>query len=470
MANSNNAYATVRPLQGNVSDWVNQEEGMNLAYRQEQRQIDALDQARRDKAKAKEDQLRQKLLGNVPQNYNTGSSSLNQFQAGIIQKGVNRLGEIYKELKRNDLSDNERIDLELEAQNINNLPENLKVATDNFSKLIADYQKGVDSGVYFRNPDFEKKVLNGFDNYVGALDNGLPVVGFIDRDGDGVMDVMPYENLSQSLGPDNNNTPWNFQKQFDLDKLAVATGEKLGKTETTTDGNFIKRTIKGPDLKSLAAITDNIMTNPDGSLTDVAKSELRKRGLSTTPDNLEKVKQIFKERVLAYTDRSDKTDVDYAGRTGAAKEARISRQEREKASRGGSGKNREYTLNDLGLTANNKATSGDKSEIVGNIYQGNVDIVREAGGAKESFRSFTVDSNGDVVVTVDVPVKVGDDKIVETKKYNSKNNADIVSFFATRFKDPETGQFIKNIPELKTKLKTLGETPLGNTSGAYDDL
>lgn len=469
MANSNNVYRSAEPLRGNVSDWVNDQEGLNMAYRQEQRQIEAIEQAKRDKAKAKEDQLRQKLLGNVPQNYNTGSTSLNQFQAGIIQKGVNRLGEIYKELKRPDLTDDKRIDLELEAQNINNLPENLKVATDNFSKLIGDYQKGVDSGVYFRNPDFEKKVMSGFDNYVGALDNGLPVVGFMDRDGDGVMDVMPYENLAQSFGPDSNNTPWDFQKQFDLDKLAVATGEKLGKTERTTDGNFVKRTIKGPDLKSLATITDNIMTNPDGSLTDVARSELRKRGLSETPENLNKVKQIFKERVLAYTDRSDVTDVDYAGRTGAARENRLASEANAKASGrgGGRGKNT-ASLNDLALTAN--TVEKNSRNRLDNIYQGNVEIEREAGGAKESFRSFAVDNNGNVVVTVDVPVKVGEDKIIETKKYNSKDNADIVAYYATRFQDPDTGEFIQNIAELRNKLKTLGSAPSGKSGGAYDDL
>src|SRR5690606_5287680 len=109
------------------------------------------------------------------------------------------------------LNDDERVKLEIEAHNLNNLPENLKIATDNFSNIIKDYRKGVDDGSYFRNPDFEKKVLSGFNNYVGGLDNGLPTVGFIDRDGDGVMDVMSYDNLQSGIGV------WDFQKQFDLD-------------------------------------------------------------------------------------------------------------------------------------------------------------------------------------------------------------------------------------------------------------
>lgn len=329
MANSDNVYATVQPIQANVSEWVNDQEKMDFAYRDEQRKIAALDETKKAKEQAKKDALRKSVFGDIPKNYDTGSASLNEFQAKIIQKAVNRKGEIYKELSKPNLSDDDRIKLEIENQNLENLPENLQIATKNFSGVIGDYRKGVADGSYFRNPDFESKVLNGFENYVGGLDNGLPVVGFVDRDGDGVMDVLPYESLAQSYGPDNSNLPWQFQKQVDLDKLAVSTGEKLGKVEKTTDGNFIKHTIKGPDLKSLNTLTDNILQNPDGSPTDAALSELKKRGLPANEANLAKVKQIFKDRVLAYADRADNTDVDYAGMNAAQREARQARKENE---------------------------------------------------------------------------------------------------------------------------------------------
>lgn len=330
MANSNSVFGTAQPLQNNVSEWVNDQEQADFAYREEQRKIAALDQSRKDKEQAKKDALRKSVFGDIPKNYDTGSASLNEFQAKIIQKAVNRKGEIYKALSNPNISDDEKIKLEIENQNLDNLPENLQVATKNFSGVIDDYKKGVSTGSYFRNPDFESKVLNGFENYVGGLDNGLPVVGFVDRDGDGVMDVLPYESLAQSYGPENSNVPWNFQKQIDLDKIAVATGEKLGKTEKTTDSNFVKRTIKGPDLNSLDTITNNILQNPDGTPTDAALSELKKRSLANTPENINKVKQIFKERVLAYTDSTDKTDVDYNARTSAYKAAKPSGKEKDK--------------------------------------------------------------------------------------------------------------------------------------------
>lgn len=327
MANSNNVYATAKPLEGTVSDFVKDQEKMDFAYREEQRKIAALDQSRKDKELAKKEALKKTVFGDIPQNYDTGSASLNEFQGKIIQQGINRKGEIYKELQKPGLSDDERIKLEIENKNLDNLPDNLLVATKNFTGVIDDYKKGVQSGSYFRNPDFESKVLNGFENYIGRLDNGLPVVGFVDRDGDGEMDILPYETLAQSYGPDNTNLPWNFQKQVDLDKLAVATGEKLGKVENTTDRNFRSTYTKGPDLNSLNTITDNILQNPDGTPTDAALSELKKRGLKNTPENMNEVKRIFKERVLAYTDSARKEDVDYGAINAAQRERRMAAKE-----------------------------------------------------------------------------------------------------------------------------------------------
>lgn len=449
MANSSNVYNTAEPLKGSVSDWIGNQEQMDFAKRGEQRQIDAIDEARKLKEQARQDKLREKLLGDTPQNYNTGSSSLNLFQAGIIQKGVNRMGEIYSELRKPNLSDDDRTALEIEYANLEKLPENLKVSTDNFSKIIADYNKGVADGTYFRNPDFEKKVLSGFDSYVGGLDNGLPIVGFRDLDGDGQMDVMPYENLQQGIGV------WDFQKQYDLDKLAVATGEKLGSVEGQTDRNFVKRTTKGPDLKALDTITTNILQNTDGTPTEAALSELKKRGLESTPENLNTIKQIFKERVLAYTDRSDKSDFDYNAQRMAAKDA-------QEARKGNGKEDKTYSLNDLNLTANTKRTAGDKSELVSNIYQGNVNIPRKVGKASENFRSFAIDRDGNVIVTVDVEMPNEDSApTITTKQYNSNGDADDVAFFAQRFKDPETGRYIETIGQLKQKLNSRGGSELG---------
>ena len=49
MANAGNAYATVNPIKTNIGDVVQGIEQMDFAYREEQRKIDAIKQAQKDK-------------------------------------------------------------------------------------------------------------------------------------------------------------------------------------------------------------------------------------------------------------------------------------------------------------------------------------------------------------------------------------------------------------------------------------
>ena len=316
MANASNAYATVNPIKTNIGDIVQGIEQNDFAYRQEQRQIDAIEQARKDKEQAKKDKLREKMMGQIPQNYDTGSSSLNEFQAKIIQQGVNRLGEIYKQLNNPNLNEDERIKLEIEAQNIDNLPDNLKIATDNFSKTINDYKKGVSEGAYFQNPDFEKKVLSGFENYFGDLDNGLPIVGFADRNEDGIindLDIVPYDQLQQGIGN------WSFQKQIDLQKIGDSLAKNVGYETVTTDTGVKSVMKKKPNEISILNVATNALKNPDGSYTDTALSEMRKMGIEPNEESFKKVEEKLFGIIKAQLDTEYKENVDSAAQLGWAK-------------------------------------------------------------------------------------------------------------------------------------------------------
>lgn len=327
MANASNAYATIDPIKTNIGDVVQGIEQMDFAYREEQRKIDALNKAKQEKEQAKKDKLREKMMGQIPQNYDTGSSSLNEFQAKIIQQGVNRLGEIYKQLNDPSLNEDERIKLEIEAQNIGNLPDNLKVATDNFTKIIQDYKNGVNSRSYFQNPEFEKLVLNGFENYVGTLENGLPAVGFVDRNNDGTinnLDVVPYDQLQQGIGN------WSFQKQFDLDAMAIDAAKKVGYEDITTDKNFKSVQEKKAKISSVESVATNLLQNPDGSPTEVALSQMKKMGIAPSEQALNQVKDYFMKRVLANTDYIKKENVDYSAQTGRMSENRQAKKDEEK--------------------------------------------------------------------------------------------------------------------------------------------
>lgn len=328
MANSSNVYATAQPLQGNISNWLLSQEEMGMRQQAEKRRQEELDYIKQQKQQEKEDKLRERLLGKIPKNYDTGSSSLNEFQAGIIKEGANRLGEIYLRLKDPNLSEAEKTRLEIEAQNIGNLPENLKLSTDNFTKLIGDYKTGVEGGSMWQNPDFEKKVLNGFENYVGGLDeNGLPIVGFVDKDGDGKMDVMGYENLSQGIGV------WEFQPKLDYDKMIKTTADTLGTVEEGKPlPGYQNRVTKGIPLTVAQDRAKALIQDANGNLTNFAKSTFRQYGIdynNPSPTDIANLEKQVTQDIIMSKDSSDVTKKNYSAAVSAQREARLSKDEKD---------------------------------------------------------------------------------------------------------------------------------------------
>lgn len=158
MANASNAYATVSPINTSIGDTINNVQKMDLAYREEQRKLKEIEDARTEKAQTKQDELKAFIMGKIPKNFDTGSSSLNELNAKAIQKGVDRIGEIYTELNNPNITSEDRVKLELEAQEIGDLPNKLKLATQTFTETINDYQEKKLKGEYFPDLDFEKKV------------------------------------------------------------------------------------------------------------------------------------------------------------------------------------------------------------------------------------------------------------------------------------------------------------------------
>lgn len=463
--NSNNAFATAKPLEGSISDDIQQQEENGFRRRQEQRIEDQIAEQKINREQAKKDALRQKMLGQIPKNYNTGSSSLNEFQAKIIQQGANRLGEIYETLGKENIPESDKIKLQIEAQNIENLPDNLKVATDNFSQLIKDYQTGVETGSFFKNPDFEKLVLNGFENYVGTLDNGLPTVGFIDTNKDGtidIKDVQTYDNLSQGIGT------WNFQKQFDLDKMAVATAKGLKPVDRTTERGYMTTQVKEVPDAEIDKVAQNTLYTQEGTPSESLLSELRKRNLPNTSENQQLIKQYYKDRIKANTDQLYKENFDYAALNSAN---RLNYQKSKD-----SPKEKKSSLGNFSYTSNRK----ENGQIIGNVYQydGNP-IKRKVGRAEEILRSFEIDKNGNLVAVVNVEnpkytpsqlakmisagditqeqaVKLAEESSITTRSYTSKNNNDDVMEFGREFINPKTRKSAKNASEIIKYLKETG--------------
>lgn len=312
--NHTSVYAPSQASGFNIAETIGQQERLSLARKDQQMREQQLEEHRRDKQLARDEKLRERLMKTI-QNYDTGSASLNELQGRMIMQAVNRKGEIYNQLRKGNLSDSERIKLEMENMNLDNLPSNLKVATQNFTKMNQDYMEGVKSGSLFRNLDFEKKVLNGFENYLGGIDeNGFPLVGFKDIDGDGKMDLMPWDNLKDGIGV------WEFQPKMDYDKMITEMSKGLGTVKTKDREGYDIITEKGIPLDVAQSSAQSMMYDSNGYLTNFAKSRLTELGYdhrNPKEETLKGIERDVAERILNSKDRESLRERDTTSEQGA---------------------------------------------------------------------------------------------------------------------------------------------------------
>ncbi|KZE77497.1 hypothetical protein AV926_14070 [Myroides marinus] len=320
--NSSSAYAAAKPSSFNLADTIAQQDKLNLAHQDQKRQEQQLEQQRKDKQFDRDEKLRERLLKSI-QNYDTGSSSLNELQSRIIMQAVNRKGEIYNKLRNGNIGDEERIKLEMENMNLDSLPANLKVATQNFTKMNNEYMEGVKNGSLFRNLDFERKVLNGFENYLGGIDeNGFPLVGFKDIDGDGKMDLMPWDNLKDGIGV------WEFQPKLNYDEMISKMSKGIGTVKTKDREGYDVITEKGIPLDIAQVSAKSLMYDPEGNIKDFTKSRLRELGYdykNVNEDILKGIERDVTERILNSKDRESLRERDTTSEQGALNRAQSER-------------------------------------------------------------------------------------------------------------------------------------------------
>ncbi|MDM1499070.1 hypothetical protein [Myroides odoratimimus] len=324
--NSSSVYAAAKPSGFNLADTIAQQDRLNLAHQDQKRQEQHLEEQRRDKQFSRDEKLRERLLKTI-QNYDTGSSSLNELQSRIIMQAVNRKGEIYNKLRNGNIGDEERIKLEMENMNLDSLPANLKVATQNFTNMNKEYMEGVKSGSLFRNLDFERKVLNGFENYLGGIDeNGFPLVGFKDIDGDGKMDLMPWDNLKDGIGV------WDFQPKLNYDQMISEMSKGLGTVKTKDREGYDVITEKGIPLDVAQSSAKSLMYDSSGNIKDFTKSRLRELGYDykdLNEDALKGIERDVTERILNSKDRESLRERDTTSEQGALNRAQKERHHRD---------------------------------------------------------------------------------------------------------------------------------------------
>lgn len=404
--NHTSVYAPSQASGFNLAETIGQQERLSLARKDQQMREQQLEEHRRDKQLVRDEKLRERLLKTI-QNYDTGSASLNELQGRMIMQAVNRKGEIYNQLRKGNLSDSERIKLEMENMNLDNLPSNLKVATQNFTKMNQDYIEGVKTGSLFRNIDFEKKVLNGFENYLGGIDeNGFPLVGFKDIDGDGKIDLMPWDNLKDGIGV------WEFQPKLNYDKMITEMSKGLGTVKTKDREGYDIITEKGIPLDVAQSSAQSMMYDSEGSLTNFAKSRLTELGYDYKTPNEEVLKGIERdvaERILNSKDRESLRERDTTSEQGALNRAQRERHHQDnktKETNTGIGEAVEPTTNTWGNHYKEIAPGAMSVPIDGKVKLEAIDL-KTGDNTKTlsnvSIDNYTYSKDGRMIVTGSYP-------------------------------------------------------------------
>lgn len=306
------AYKQLTPLGNGIAEDMQYWNNDGYRRRAEDRIDEANKIAAEEKKKKEDEALRTKVLKNL-KNYDTGSKSLNEIQGRLLQEAMNEYVPILETLNDPNKTEEEKLKAELKLMELHNLPENMKMVTETVTERHNNYLKGIQDGTIFRDLDYEKKFQNGYEAFALSLDdNGRPVLAYRDVDGDNVNDIESYEEIKTGLGK------FEFQKRYNIDDLAVAAEKDIGKSDIKeVDKGNVYKTSREKQIKldEVRKYAENTMKDERGQLTDVAKSELRTRGLEPTPENLELITKDFEELIISKSDYLKEEDYDTSSYT-----------------------------------------------------------------------------------------------------------------------------------------------------------
>lgn len=453
------AYRQLRPLEGDVSQDIQQQEENGFR----RRALDQVDQRTQNDKADKEAQRKQELWDKHVKplsNYDTGSKTLNEAQGRLILEAQKQYVPLMGILNNPKSTDEEKLNATLKLQNINNLPENLSAMTKTLTERDLAIRKGVQDGTLFANPDYEKNFQEGYQNKLLALDdNGMPMVAFKDLDGDGKNDLETYDQI-QNVVP-----KYDIQQRFDRDKELLEASTKLQpEINQSDDGRQrVKTTAINPQL--LSDYVSNQLFEADGvTPSPKLKSFAREAGVKFDDANgLKKIADDFANdirlRVKGGTEVTRTyNDLDAQKEANDERERRLARADKNKPKEQDS--LGAENINQVGIVKGNQKINGTAIEKangakVFSVQGTNLERAIGEKGAYERVQNIYVMPNGkDIAFDVDrvdgtVGGAEGEAKTSNTVKvsYSSNKDAQIIADFVTKKINPKTKKLYKNTEE-----------------------
>lgn len=481
--NHTNAYTSEQPLQGNISEWVANQEVLGLKKRAEDRQVSEINRIAKEREKAVKDAQTKRydsMKGPKP----TGMGSIDQAYRMWIDQAMDKRLDLYKkEYSGQKLTPQE----EALYQKLDNTPETLELMAKAYTEENSRYFDAVKKGDIKRDYDYELKMQKLSTSAIPFIDDdGNPVIG-IDNDGDGKPDIISFDmNQGLSLKP-------KYTPEVDFEKTLKSFTDNIDTTKVVTDNNFVKTTKESVPLSLAKTGAKGLIYNRDNSLSPFTISQFYDAGIKDpndiTDQQLSEFENYVTKRILNSKKNVSERDVDNAGRTAASRESRLSK---------GDGKDeKNYTIYDLNHATDSKQFTatrdkegnlipqpGKDKKTVSNNYTGRVDIKRKVGSETEVFRNFGRDAKGNLTVTVDVAtpkysasqiesltdnISDEDEKqrrieelstessSITSKTYTSNGQAGQVMEFVKRFDDPKTNKPYTKIDQFKKDLPQFTE-------------
>jgi hypothetical protein len=453
------AYRQLKPLQGDVSQDIQNQEDLGFQRRAEQRQVDQIKERKADKEAAEKKATWDKYVKPLS-NYDTGSKSLNEIQGRLLLEAQKQYVPLMAVINNPKSSDEDRLKATLKLDNINKLPENMLSMTKSLTDRDVVVKKAVAEGKLFANPEYDKNYQEGFGNKLLALDeNGMPMIAF--KNTDGSTDFETYDHI-QNVIP-----KYDFTQRFDRDKELLEASQKLQPEINQTDDGTqrVKTTAINPGL--LSDYVSNQLFEADGVTPTIKmKSFAKDYGVATTDTKgLQKLAKDFENDIRLRVKGGTEVTKNY-NNLDLQKEANDERERRRQAAKDNEGKPKEElgakNINKIGIVKGNqtiKDTVIDKADGAKVYSVAGSNLERSIGdkGAYERVKNIYVLKDGKTVVfdidKVDGTLSNDEDGTKSSKttkiSYRSDKNANEIADFVTKKKNPKTNDYYKDVKEFK---------------------
>ena len=469
MANAGNAYATVNPIKTNIGDVIQGIEGMDFAYREEQRKIDEIKQKEKEAKQKKLDDF----IASIPNAKPTGVKTVDEYIMGGMITFPDDVLSNYKEIQELEQKENrspaeqERyMKAKIKAENLKKYPENLQNFVSGYLENIKTYQKGLDEGVYLPDPNIEKIKADGLKGIVpGRDENGMPTAGFFDENNDGIIDVLNFDDINKKLVI--NPTPKKdaFSVVSELAKTLKADTNKETKGYWTIENKLVnedelKSTIRGLIDKNVLAteafkrgLPIDYQWKPE-EITAL-EEELYKSAKSFIEEKTEKTKNYQDENA----DLTRQQNANQFNKKQKLEEEKLKLQnEKIKTAREKEGVTEPISVQEISkagfVDATNNGTykGAKKGSIVYTLPKGGIRRIRTEG-VEELITDILIDPKTNEVVISGTKYTTNSDKTKTEIPFNRSTNsrAEEVNSFA-QLMNNENGEPYKDYKELREDL------------------